>query len=240
MSQADGLQFQTAEFAGRKCTLCSSAIGDSYYQIQGRDACPTCAQMRLASQNSSDSGSKMLKALLWGGGAAILGSAAFAAVALLGFQLAILSIGVGWLVGTAIKKGTDGHTSRKYQVIAVLLTYMAIATSYFPVVIAQLGKDRGKKVTAGSESGKAAETAADTTSAEVTLPLPQTGTQGVTPVALVLMAGLVVALPLLDAFSSMPGGLLTLLIIFFGLQQAWKQTAPDVSLVAGPYQNSTT
>lgn len=162
--------------------------------------------MRLASQNSSDSRGKMLKAFLWGGGATVLGSAVFAAVAFMGFQLAILSIGVGWLVGTAIKKGTDGHTSRKYQVIAVLLTYLAIATSYIPVVIAQLGK----------------------------------GTSGVTAIGLVLMAGVVIGLPLLDAFTSMPGGLLTLLIIFFGLQQAWKQTAPDVALVAGPYQNSTT
>lgn len=236
MSPADGLQFQTAEFAGRKCTLCNSAIGSTYYQVQGRDACPTCAQMRLASQNSSDSGGKMLKALLWGGGAAVLGSAVFAAVALMGFQLAILSIGVGWLVGTAIKKGTDGHTSRKYQVIAVLLTYLAIATSYIPVVIAQLGKDnKDKTATAGSQSGKAAEAER----ADVAVPLPQTGTGGVTAIALVLMAGVVIGLPLLDAFTSMPGGLLTLLIIFFGLQQAWKQTAPDVALVAGPYQNST-
>ena len=81
--------------------------------------------------------------------------------------------------------------------------------------------------------------------------------------AIGLAVGLVLALPLLDAFGSMPGGLLmllimffghygfnaqtgeyqggllTLLIMFFGLQQAWKQTAPDVAMVAGPYQNST-
>lgn len=231
MSPADGLQFQTAEFAGRKCTVCNSAIDATYYQIQGRDSCPACAQARLASQNLEDSGGKMLKALLWGGGAALAGSAGFAIVALMGFQLAILSIGIGWLVGTAIKKGTGGHTSRKYQIIAVVLTYLAIATSYIPVVIVQMSKDRTKVETKGT-AGKMADApqlAHAKPAPLVTNPLLAFG----------MAIGLVLAIPLIDAFSSMPGGLLTLLIIFFGLQQAWKQTTPDVALVAGPYQNST-
>ena len=240
MSPADGLQFQTAEFAGRKCTICSSGIGKAYYQIQGRDACAACAQARLTSQNAIDSGGKMVKALLWGGGAAVLGSAAFAAVALMGFKLAILSIGIGWLVGTAIKKGTEGHTSRKYQVIAVVMTYLAIATSYIPVVIVQLSKKHQTKAQAkvvSIDKPDAAAMDADSALAEPKRSKPLVGS----PVlALALAAGLVLALPLLDAFGSMPGGLLTLLIVFFGLQQAWKQTAPDVALVAGPYQNSTT
>src|SRR5438309_6134811 len=114
MSPSDGLQFQTAEFSGRKCAVCQTTIGDSFYQIHGHDACPPCAEARLAGQNIPDSGAKMVKALLWGGGAAVIGSAAFAIVAFMGLRLAILSIGIGWLVGTAIKKGTQGHTSRKY------------------------------------------------------------------------------------------------------------------------------
>jgi hypothetical protein len=222
---ADHLQFNQAEFTGRTCTFCKSPIGDTYYQIQGRDACPTCAQGRLASQNSSDSGGKMLKAFLWGGGAAVLGSAAFAIVALIGFQLAILSIGIGWLVGVAIKKGTDGHTSRKYQIMAVLLTYMAIATSYIPLIVAELAKKH-----------PAAEKSAVPDATPVSRAEPVSASAA--GVAMVILVGTVIALPLLDAFSSMPGGLLTLLIIFFGLQQAWKQTAPDVALVAGPYQNA--
>ena len=236
MSPTDGLQFQTAEFAGRKCTVCNSVIGDAYYQIQGRDACPTCAQVRLTSQNATDSGGKMLKALLWGGGAAVLGSAAYAAVAMMGVQLAILSIGIGWLVGTAIKKGTEGHTSRKYQVIAVVLTYLAIATSYIPVVVVQLSKKHAQ-VAVKNKPGAAPAIDADSQLAQ---PKRTTALGGSPVLALAMAAGLVLALPLLDAFGSMPGGLLTLLIVFFGLQQAWKQTAPDVALVAGPYQNSTT
>jgi len=218
----DDLQFHKAEFSGRKCAVCQSAIGDTFYQIQGRDACATCAQMRLANQNIGDSGGKMLKALLWGAGAAFLGSAAFAIVAFMGLRLAILSIGIGWLVGTAIKKGTDGHTSRKYQIMAVLLTYMAIATSYIPLVIAEAAKHPPKSQQKIDPAHR---------------PPVSAGAAGI---ALVTIAGLVVALPFLDAFSRMPSGLITLLIVFFGLQQAWHQTKPDDAIVVGPYPNTPT
>jgi hypothetical protein len=234
----EDLQFQKAEFSGRTCVVCKSVIGDKYYQIQGRDACATCAEARVHARYLGDSGSKTIRALLWGSGAAILGSAAFAAVAFMGAWLAILSIGIGWLVGTAIKKGTEGHTSRKYQVMAVLLTYMAIATSYIPLVIVQMAKTRAKN------SAKAAGVAATATA-----PLPDSTPKprapgsggpalGQAAASIVTLAALAIALPLLVAFRTMPSGLITLLIIFFGLQQAWKQTAPDDALVLGPYPNT--
>ena len=229
--ESEDLQFQKAEFTGRTCTFCKSAIGDTYYQIQGRDACATCAHARTAAQTATDSGGKMMKALLWGGGAAIAGSLAFAFVAYLGFQLAILSIGIGWLVGTAIKKGTQGHTSRKYQIIAVLLTYLAIATSYVPLVIAQVITHKGEK----DKDGKTVPAAP---AAEPEAKVRPAATGGSPGLALLMALGLILVLPFVDAFSSMPGGLLTLLIVFFGLQQAWKQTAPDDALIAGPYPNT--
>jgi hypothetical protein len=243
----DDLQFQKAEFSGRTCVVCKSVIGDKYYQIQGRDACATCAEVRVHARYLGDSGSKTIRALLWGSGAAILGSAAFAAVAFMGARLAILSIGIGWLVGTAIKKGTEGHTSRKYQVMAVLLTYMAIATSYIPLVIVQMAKTRAKN------SAKAAAAAATPLKPGVTgtaiAPLPDSTPKprpagpaglalGQAAASIVTLAALAVALPLVVAFRTMPSGLITLLIIFFGLQQAWKQTAPDEALVLGPYPNT--
>jgi len=232
--ETDDLQFQKAEFAGRTCTACRAAIGDTYYQIQGRDACPTCAQLRLATQNATDSGGKMFKGFLWGSGAAFLGSAGYALLLFMNVQLSIVSIGIGWLVGTAIKKGTDGHTSRKYQVMAVLLTYLAIAFAFLPVMIVSLVKDH-KPAAASSKNPRSARP-------------PQANDDDATPkkapaagslvLALIMAVGISIGLPLIVAFGSMPGGLLTLLIIFFGLQQAWVQTKPDDALVAGPYQNT--
>ena len=234
MSPTEGLQFQTAEFAGRKCTVCQTVLGDSYYHLQGLDACPTCAQARLESQGTTDSGGKMMKGLLWGSGAALLGSAAFAAVAIQGFQLSILSIGIGWLVGTAIKKGTAGHTSRKYQVMAVILTYLAIASSYIPVMIAQMPQEAKDRFASTVNKGRAEANASPRPRDKPNLAVALLALG----VAAALAFVLVLALPVIDAFTSLPGGLLTLLIAFFGLQQAWKRTAPDVALVAGPYQSS--
>ena len=203
MSESGDLQFQTAEFLGRKCTLCQSGIDQTYYQIQGRDACPACAEAQVQLQNQTDSADKTMRALLWGSGAALLGAAGFAIVAMIGLRLAILSIGVGWLVGRAIKKGTAGYSSRKYQVMAVVLTYLAIATSYVPLVMSAMAR------MPGGSPGFSLE-----------------------------LIGRILILPVTSGLYNLPMGLLTLLINFFGLQQAWKQTAESVALVAGPYRNS--
>ena len=41
--------------------------------------------------------------------------------------------------------------------------------------------------------------------------------------------------PLLDIFSEGVGGILTALIIFFGLSRAWRYTKPDEVPIVGPY-----
>ena len=233
--ETDDLQFQKAEFAGRTCTACRAAIGDTYYQIQGRDACPTCAQLRLATQNATDSTGKMFKGFLWGSGAAFLGSAGYAILLYMHAQLSIVSIGIGWLVGTAIKKGTEGHTSRKYQVMAVLLTYLAIAFAYLPMMIASVFKDHKPAAVSSSKNPVTTRPAPVNDDDATPKKAPSAGSL---VLALIMAVGFSIALPLIVAFKTMPGGLLTLLIIFFGLQQAWVQTKPDDALVAGPYQNT--
>jgi hypothetical protein len=52
----------------------------------------------------------------------------------------------------------------------------------------------------------------------------------------VIVAGLVIALPVLVVIGSMPSGLISAFIIFIGIRQAWKMTQAPVIKVAGPYR----
>ena len=225
---ADELQFEKAQFSGRKCGICASEIADTYYQIGGVDSCPACAQARLANQSLPDSSSRFLKGLMWGAGAALAGSAGFAIVLLvLKMQLALLSIAVGWLVGKAIRKGTEGHTSRKYQIMAVVLTYLSISSSYVPLALVSVAKKNGPA------SASTPKTVTPSMRAPTSAP-----THG-TLYSLSLLGVLILALPLMIAFNTMPAGILTLLILFFGLSQAWRQTKPDDTMILGPYSSAT-
>ncbi|MBI2686153.1 MAG: hypothetical protein HYX27_07545 [Acidobacteria bacterium] len=223
------LQFQTAETLDtrKKCTACNSVLESAFYQVQGANVCEICASARRAFQELPDSKQKFLRAFLYGAGAAFLSWVGWSIlVVTTGFQIGLLAIGVGWFVGTAIRRGTEGHTSRKYQLMAVMLTYLAISMSFIPRLVA----DVAKKPPAAADSQKGAPAA----------PASQPATEPVGPSSLlvsgVVVVGLAFVSPLLEAFFDFPGGLIGLFIVFLGLQRAWQLTRPDEALITGPFE----
>lgn len=64
-------------------------------------------------------------ALMYGVAAAIVGAAAYAAIAMTGFMVSIVSIGIGYIVARAMMTATRGFGGRKYQIAAVVLTYLS-------------------------------------------------------------------------------------------------------------------
>jgi hypothetical protein len=222
----DDLQFQTAEtFDNRKrCASCNAVLEESFYQIQGVDVCGSCAAARRAGQELPDSRKKFLRALAYGSGAAFLGWAGWSAVEIItGFQIGLLAIAVGWMVGTAIRKGTEGHTSRKYQIMAVTLTYLAISMSFLPILIA----DQIKKGNPAAEQKK--------TDPAVTVRPDAPPTLGGFFVALAMLLGLALVSPVLGAIFNFPMGLIGVFIVYLALQRAWQLTQPDEAVIAGPF-----
>ena len=55
----------------------------------------------------------------------MLGAVVYGLIGLSGWMVAIVAIGVGWLVATAMMAGSRGVGGRRYQVAAVILTYCA-------------------------------------------------------------------------------------------------------------------
>jgi hypothetical protein len=143
---AGDLQFDHAELktdAAQRpvCKACNLEIGTSYFTINGHMICPRCKdQFQEKLERGSGVGGFLLAALL-GTGAAILGAAVwYAVVKLTNMQWSIIAIAIGFLVGTAVKKGSGGRGGWIYQGLAMFLTYSAIAIAVLPYIWNELNE----------------------------------------------------------------------------------------------------
>src|ERR1039457_5182235 len=116
------LQFQHAEpiaevGAGLACVVCKQPVGGSYYQAQGQQVvCPLCAG-RIQDGLQAAPAISLMRAALYGGGAALAGCALYAAVAIvLKAPISIIAILVGWMVGKAIRHASYGRGGRPQQI----------------------------------------------------------------------------------------------------------------------------
>jgi hypothetical protein len=133
------MQFDRAEpltpAAPPVCVLCGKLLAGTYYSIQGRSACAACGERMKAATADSFDRDRFLKALLLGVGVvAVIG-------ALNGFIASHWDISVGLpsllssiLVGYAVRRGSGNRGGRPYQVLAVLLSYLAIAIMFIPAI----------------------------------------------------------------------------------------------------------
>lgn len=151
------IQFERAELltpdaSPRTCAACHAAIRDSYYTSGGRLICTTCAG-RILAQKPPEPGTKgLLRAALFGAGAALLGTIVyFGVLALSGYEIGLIAVGVGWLVGKAVRKGGNGCGGWKLQALAVGLTYCSIVGSYVPLAMKTIVARQGQSVMAAAD-----------------------------------------------------------------------------------------
>ena len=79
---------------------------------------------------------RAFKALLLGSIAAAVGAVIYYAITqITGLNLALVAVVVGLMVGGAVKAGSGHRGGRFYQLLAVLLTYTAIAAMYLPATV---------------------------------------------------------------------------------------------------------
>ncbi len=131
-------QFSTVEYAkpqSDRCQFCQQPIGANYYRVNGALACPSCAE-KMRGEPAVDHAA-FVRALTFGIGAAVVGLIGYALVAILlqGWVISYMSIGVGWIIGTAMMKGSNGVGGKRYQIVAALLTYAAVSMAAIPIWI---------------------------------------------------------------------------------------------------------
>jgi hypothetical protein len=217
------------------CTRCSQVIAASYYRINSDLACESCAQQATPAQ-LAHSHAAYSRAILYGIGAAILGMIVYALFEIAtGITIGYLAIGVGYLVGKAMKLGSGGRGGRRYQIAAAVLTYAAVSIAAVPVAIHYYTKQH---------TAKAAQTA-PLNNAQKQHPFPGDDQPQPAPQPtsighlLIVLLGLGLASPFLE-LSEGVGGVIGLVILYVGIKAAWRLTsgvdpaAPDVS---GPFSN---
>ena len=233
MPGVDSLQFEQAEFddpaKGPRCTLCRMQSGESYFHLAGEVICPACAGSWQEAQRKPSS-SKLMRGFVYALGAAIGGAILMAVVTeVTGYQFALVSIAVGYLVAKALLKGTGGLGGRRCQVLAVVLTYFAVTTSFVPLVVRGL-----------SEAPKTPQTAEAQPESRPSTQESAKGEQAASPAALAIGLALIVAISLASPFLILGegfSGIINALIIFFALSQAWRMTKADERALTGPFSS---
>src|SRR6266849_8276836 len=142
-------QFGTAEYLGKPgndhCQFCHLPIAGNYYRINNAMACGGCAE-KMRGALATDTHAAFVRALLYGIGAAVVGMILYAVFEIAtGLIIGYVSLAVGWMVGTAMMKGSNGVGGRRYQITAALLTYAAVSLAAVPVIIHYAGKQQGQK-----------------------------------------------------------------------------------------------
>jgi hypothetical protein len=235
-------QFATAEYAGTgdTCKSCNQAISGTYYRINGALACQRCTD-QLKNQIPKDSHAAFVRALAFGFAAAIGGLILYAAFSIItGIAIGYVSLAVGWMIGKAMRAGSNGLGGRRYQIAAAAFTYAAVSMAAIPIYFSQMSKHKPAQAphvqTFPSPSGSPQKESAAADPAASS----QTGSSPAKPsmnpfavLGVLVLIGL--ASPFLELQSPI-SGLIGLVILFVGIRFAWQQTgAPKLEMI-GPFQ----
>ena len=257
------LQFDAAEPTAASdplaCTACATQIRGYYHEVNGAVVCSRCRQAAEGRLRGGSSVGRFARALALGAGAAFVGAALYFGIAVVsGYELGLIAIVVGWLVGRAVHRGSRGRGGWRYQALAVALTYAAIVVTYMPhAMVRTMGVDPRTANDSVLAEAFAADSLADAASADSAGDAPTmlavaaasnsaaladaTADATAVPAAVAIVFGLAVmfVLALAEPFRQGPENIMGLIIIAIGLYQAWYQTKAAAITITGPYRIGT-
>lgn len=129
------------------CSMCTrpfASVGGQGHLIRDRWVCDPCLQAAKAKAAKAEAGGigavasddAFLASLIFGAGAAVLGLALYAGFTIVThLYLGWIAFGVGWMIAKAMMIGSKEVGGTKYQIAAVVLTYLAIALAAIPITI---------------------------------------------------------------------------------------------------------
>jgi hypothetical protein len=225
-----------APAAGATCKACGQTISGSSYRVNGMPVCAACTE-RLRRESPPDSHRAFVRGLLFGVGGAVLGFILYAGFAVVtGLVVGYVSLAVGYLVGKGMRLGSGGVGGRRYQIAALVLTYMAVSLAAVPIAISMHMKHKsaaqGIQVVAAPKGPILAEpSAADT-------PPPAAAPAAAAPrMSFGRALGTLTLLGLASPFLGLANpahGIIGLIILFVGLSIAWRLTSARKIEISGP------
>ncbi len=140
----DELQFEKADYGDAvrtPCSSCSTPLTTEYWQANGHPVCAPCAQ-QLRAFAVAPTTHQLLQGALYALGAGAVAAIGYAIIVVVtGYDLALLSIGVGWLIGKAALRGAGEKGSRPLQYIALAIAYLAICGTFFAQILYGLARE---------------------------------------------------------------------------------------------------
>jgi hypothetical protein len=247
------------------CSACAAPIERYYFEANGAVVCPACKRTAESARDgtSSSRGGRVARALAFGTVAALAGALLyFGVAALTGYEIGLVAIAVGYMVGRAVNVGSHGRGGWRYQTLAVGLTYLAIGAAYFSQGMSEMrATSRGRSSAAGAPDSaaiaaiaeRATPAAGDSVLALASAAPVATAAadgeakgSGVTRLGPVAVIGAVIALllfiaalPIVAGLSEFPQHALGLLIVAVALHQAWSMNRGVSITFTGPYRVGT-
>ena len=149
---------------GMQCSDCKEVSRTTYFALNERPVCAKCRQGYAERIDRATAPGAMTSVVMQGVLAALGGAVVTAiGISIFGATRILISVGVGFLVGSAIKKANGGWPGRKYQYLAIALTYASLGFgSVLPSLMSLRAARREIRVaTADSLAAARARAAAD-------------------------------------------------------------------------------
>ncbi len=253
---ATSLQFDKAEYSAPQeivsnCRVCHRPIAQTYYTVNAAMVCEECRGKLEASAARGSRLTRAFAAAALGLLAGLAGAGLWYAVRTIsGYEVGLIAIVVGLMVGAAVRKGSSGRGGWFYQTLAIVLTYSCICAEYMPDIVGGFMRKYRETHSAPARPASdpnpgeaAAKMAAEHDGAEnarpVHAPVPKPGTvKLVILLAMFLLIAFIISLavPFLGGLRNVIG----LLLIGIALYEAWKINKRSPLRIAGPFQLAST
>jgi hypothetical protein len=207
---------------------------DTYFETDDGVICAGC-ETKLASTHATDNPGSFGRALLFGVASAAIGAAIyFALLTATGREITAIVLLVGVIVGKAVRVGSRSRGGRRFQWLAIGLTYLTIAATYVPFVM------KGFSPASRTSSIELLPATANGGAFLVVNPVATTpppppaslGRAAVDYSGLLLLAAVA---PILEGMRHV----LTLLLIAAAMFQAWRMNRRIPMTITGPYRVRT-
>ena len=216
------------------CAECRGPIVDTYFEADEGVICASC-EARITTTHASDNSGSFGRALLFGIGSAGVGAAIyFAALAATGREITAIVLLVGFIVGKAVRVGSRSRGGRRFQWLALSLTYLAIAATYVPFVMkgfSPASRTSSIELLPATTNGGAFLVVNPT----VTMPSPPPASLGKAAIDYSGLLLLAAAAPILEGMRHV----ITLLLIAAAMFQAWRMNRRTPVTITGPYRVRT-
>ena len=232
--------------AAQACTRCGAPLRGTYHLLGESMICGKCRMQIDEKQTGGTGANRFLRATVFGIVAGIAGAALYYAfVKITNLEWAMITAIVGLMVGKAVHFGSHRRGGRKYQVMAVIVTYFSLSLAYLPFAMA--GVREGLDGRSGTDSTSASQPAdslatrahADSIAAARAAVDSFRANAGTGEHAALIGVGLLALLAFLAILPVMVGmsSPLSALIMAFGLWEAWKMNRGEMAVtVTGPFR----